>query len=522
MVGDDTQALAPAAELTAPHYSTRGVRAFIQWLDIEEGVAAVDAALADAGLPRSYVVAEDLWVSWEWQRRFKRALAARLFQLNELPDHDHPFWQLWRHAGHQAVSRDGIGTLFELVRALGSPRLVYRRFPGMVEHYNKLVAVAVEETGPGLVRVKFEATTEWPLGPDLLWNARGTMERVPCIWGLPPAEVTVVEHSERALVYEVGFKEPHGGVLETGLAALVGGLFGALSMPWLGLSAPVAGASLAVAGVLARRLALLQRDQVRESHDLEQLIAAQDARYQQLWEEERKLRRSLLASQKLSGYLPADLVDEILENPEVETTLGGRRTDAAVLFADLVGFTPRTERRAPEAVVDELNLYFSCIDPAFERHGGIIDKRMGDGVMGVFVPKTAEPAGQLRLRAVRCALELLEGVVAANDKLRARGDEPLAARVGLAAGPLVQGTMGSRVKFEYTVIGDVVNTAARLEGQATPGHVVVQAALFDALPEEAALSCEVVDRRAVRVKGKGDAIAVVELRPSSLAPGRST
>ena len=103
--------------LKAPHFSTKGIGAFIRFLDEREGTAVIDGALHDAGLPREYVMAEDLWVSQDWQRRFQRALAGRLYQLAELPPYDHPFWQLWREGGHAAYSRE----------ALGPPSCVLRR-----------------------------------------------------------------------------------------------------------------------------------------------------------------------------------------------------------------------------------------------------------------------------------------------------------------------------------------------------------------------------------------------------------
>ena len=97
--------------------------------------------------------------------------------------------------------------------------------------------------------------------------------------------------------------------------------------------------------------------------------------------------------------------------------------------------------------------------------------------------------------------------------LEARGSELLSARVGIAAGPLVQGTMGSSVKFEYTVIGDVVNTAARLEGQASANHLVVSAAVFDCLNDGGAIPGLPVDRRRIRVKGKAEPLEIVEILP---------
>ena len=96
---------------------------------------------------------------------------------------------------------------------------------------------------------------------------------------------------------------------------------------------------------------------------------------------------SLHHAKRIVGPDAAPVVERVMDNPELELTLGGRLTRAAVLFSDIVGFTPRSEERAPEDVVEELNIYFAHVDPAFKRHDGVIDKRMGDGVMAVFPPR---------------------------------------------------------------------------------------------------------------------------------------
>ncbi len=521
----------PEVFLKAPHFSTKGIGAFIRFLDNREGASVIDGALEDAGLPRDYVMAEDLWVSSEWQLRFQRALAGRLYQLAELPEHDHPFWQLWREGGQSSLSREAVGPLFDVVRTLGSPGLAYRQMPTLMSLYNRTAQLSTESISSSTHRITLshvDATQS--IDAALYWNLLGTLERLPMIWGLPDAQIDVEEspfdpkQGSQRLVLKVRHTNPES--IRWGLrmmGTLVGGVLGALAATMAHqVLVTVLGACLGSLAVLwfmeIRWRARAELELAEEGRQLESLIAAQDGRYQELWEEERKLRRSLLASQKLSGYLPADLVDEILENPEMETTLGGRRTDAAVLFADLVGFTPRTERRSPEDVVDELNLYFSYIDPAFHNNRGVIDKRMGDGVMAVFVPERDETPESVRLRAVLCGLEILRAVSACNRTLEARGGEPLAARVGIAAGPLVQGTMGSSVKFEYTVIGDVVNTAARLEGQASANHIVVSADVFDCLSDGGAIPGLPVDRRLVRVKGKAEPIEVVEILPLDGVP----
>ena len=521
----DEHRVAHDRDLTTHHFSTKGVAVLIRLLDRVEGAELVDAALADAGLPREYVTAESLSVSMEWQRRFQLALAGRLYQMVELPDHRHPFWQLWREGGHAAMSRAELQIMHDVMRAFPAPGLAYLSLPRMMGLYNKVTETHARSVDARTVCLTFEPGKSDHIDPALYWNIYGTLERLPSIWGLPDAELRELEgpfhpdHPSKRLVLEVHFEDPGARRrIQLAVVGVLGGVLGAAAGALLG--DPLSTVFGAVAGLCLPWVAFERRwrreaeeGNLQKGKKLQEQVRAQDEHVQKLLDEERKLYRSALANQKLGAYLQSDLVAEIEENPEAVTTVGGRTVDAAVLFADLVGFTPRTESRAPEVVVDELNLYFAHIDPSFAAHGGVIDKRMGDGVMAVFTPESGEGPASVRARAVRCGLDLLRAVEACNEVLAERGSEPFAARVGIAAGPLVQGTMGSKVKYDYTVIGDVVNTAARLEGQARPGHLVVGADVVDELADGGVVPGRLVERRKVRVKGKREVLDVVELLP---------
>lgn len=189
--------------------------------------------------------------------------------------------------------------------------------------------------------------------------------------------------------------------------------------------------------------------------------------------ERAELAAALLTNQKLSQYLPPTVVERIAAAPEEALRLGGDRRRAAVLFSDVVGFTPWSEVVPPEQVVRFLNACFGAMDPEIDRFGGILDKRIGDGMMVVFLEDAgAEPPAR---RAFRCGLALQSVVArmnAAPDRARV---EPFALRVGVAYGEPVSGNIGSARRLEYTVIGDVVNVASRLEGASAPGEVTATA-----------------------------------------------
>ncbi len=201
------------------------------------------------------------------------------------------------------------------------------------------------------------------------------------------------------------------------------------------------------------------------------------------------------------------MIEAIRINPEEEVRLGGRRTEGAVLFADIKDFTRRCSLLGPDAVVRQLNLYFERMDAVILAHGGIIDKRIGDGIMVVFIdPTGALDGADLGAAAVRCGLAMQAEIPRCNVELTSQGNQPLQVRIGVAAGPLVHGNIGSRERMEYTVIGEPVNLAARLEAAAGPDRLLT-------LPEFAALVPEVRGApRTIEAKGFGS-VQAFELDP---------
>ncbi|MFM7674026.1 MAG: CHASE2 domain-containing protein, partial [Synechococcus sp.] len=187
--------------------------------------------------------------------------------------------------------------------------------------------------------------------------------------------------------------------------------------------------------------------------------------------ERRRLRRTF------ERYVAPSVVAEILADPEsAQGILRGRVLEVTVLFSDLKGFTQLTRRRTAagqsESHVTQLNTYLGAMVEVITAHGGTIDKFMGDAVMAVFGSPVSRGAQQEAAAAVRCALAMEERLDALNAVWRqeAAADgsdqefQPLANGVGLASGPVVAGQIGSPQRMEFTVIGDTVNLASRLEG----------------------------------------------------------
>jgi class 3 adenylate cyclase len=162
-------------------------------------------------------------------------------------------------------------------------------------------------------------------------------------------------------------------------------------------------------------------------------------------------------------YLDPQVVDELIRNPE-KAAPGGERRELTVLFSDLVGFTSLSEDMSPEALVDVLNGYFERATEVLGQHGATLDKFIGDAIMCFWnAPLPQEDHGA---RACLTALGLLAVVDRLAPELEARGIPRLDCRIGINTGPGVVGNLGSRAAQDYTVIGDSVNLASRLEGAA--------------------------------------------------------
>jgi len=174
-----------------------------------------------------------------------------------------------------------------------------------------------------------------------------------------------------------------------------------------------------------------------------------------------KMRERLRLRRSFSGYVSPQIMEEILQG-RLMHGLGGGRVRICVMFSDIRAFTTRSEAMSPEAVIHLLNRYFEEMTAAIHDHGGTIDKFMGDGIMAFFnAPKPLENPCEQALAATR---DMLARLAALNRELAAEGIEPIMIGIGLHVGDAIVGHVGSRMRHEYTAIGDVVNVASRLEG----------------------------------------------------------
>jgi adenylate cyclase len=195
-------------------------------------------------------------------------------------------------------------------------------------------------------------------------------------------------------------------------------------------------------------------------------VAVERIRYARQAEFERLVRT------RLERYHSPGVIEEVLRQGEDEAARRPKLTQATVLFADLVGFTAFCERSGPEDVSELLGAFLNLAVEAIFRAGGTLDKFIGDCVMAFFGAPV--PQDDHAERATRAAIEIQRELTAWSAARHAQGLTGFAARVALNSGPVVVGDIGSARRVDYTVLGNTVNVAARLEAfVARPGDVVL-------------------------------------------------
>ena len=190
---------------------------------------------------------------------------------------------------------------------------------------------------------------------------------------------------------------------------------------------------------------------------ISQFITASTAFYLR-FREQYKLRQQI--KKQFEHYLDPRQVKELQKNPEL-LKLGGEKRYATFLFTDVRGFTSMSETLEPEKVTYIMNKALTAQQSAVQKHGGMVDKYIGDAMMAIFnAPLDLINHPKI---ALECALDIIKNMSTLNIELQAEGLPPITIGIGINTGEAVIGNMGSESRFDYTAIGDSVNTAARLE-----------------------------------------------------------
>ncbi|MDP2008005.1 MAG: adenylate/guanylate cyclase domain-containing protein, partial [Rubrivivax sp.] len=212
-------------------------------------------------------------------------------------------------------------------------------------------------------------------------------------------------------------------------------------------------------------------------------------------------------------YLSPRVIEQMVQADRLPA-LGGEQREVTVFFSDIAGFSSFSETLSPTELVALMNAYLSAMTEVIEDAGGYVDKYIGDAIVAVF-GAPADDAGHAR-HAVRAALACRERLAALNGSHPAFQGRPLSHRIGLHSGDALIGNIGSKRRFNYTVMGDAVNLASRLEGaNKFFGTDILASEATVALAGEA---CTWREIDAIRVKGRVQAVRVFEpLAPAGQA-----
>jgi adenylate cyclase len=175
-------------------------------------------------------------------------------------------------------------------------------------------------------------------------------------------------------------------------------------------------------------------------------------------------------------YVDPEIARKLLQRPEA-TRLGGEKREVVILFADIRGFTPLAECLSPEATIQLMNRFFSEMIQVIQRYHGIIVDFLGDAILAFFDPLDA-PLPHTMRQALRCSLEMQQAMSKVNISDVEMAVPPLNLGVGLHAGEVVVGNIGSENRAKYGIIGSAVNLASRIQMQAQGGEVIISESIY--------------------------------------------
>ena len=215
--------------------------------------------------------------------------------------------------------------------------------------------------------------------------------------------------------------------------------------------------------------------------------------------EQFKLRQQI--KKQFEHYLDPRQVKQLQQNPDL-LKLGGEKRRCTFIFTDLRGFTALSESVTPEQVTYIMNRVLSAQQKAVQKYEGMVDKYIGDAMMAIF----NAPLDMMNheKRAVECGAEIIKNIKQLNQELQSEGLPAIAIGIGINTGEAIVGNMGSENRFDYTAIGDAVNTAARLESATKECGVDIL------IGESTELYCgyHLKELKPIMVKGKADALRI--------------
>lgn len=261
--------------------------------------------------------------------------------------------------------------------------------------------------------------------------------------------VTLISQTSEAVILEVSNEVKRRAIFVAGTAVSIA-IF-AIFLFSMTLTSPIEKLADLIKVVAKGNFDVSARSAVKSHDEVGDLATAFDQMTEGL--KERDKVKSLFS--KFHG----SSVTEDLINKDIG--LGGQDKEVVVFFSDIRGFTAFSEKRSPEEVVAMLNEYFAVMVAIINRNGGVVDKFIGDAIMAIWgAPKSSDKDA---CNAVKACLEMRKALEGLNATRESRGEPPIAIGMGLHAGRAISGTIGSDERMEFTVIGNTVNTASRIE-----------------------------------------------------------
>lgn len=308
--------------------------------------------------------------------------------------------------------------------------------------------------------------------------------------------VTLISQTSEEVILEVSNEVRRRAIFVAGTAVSIA-IF-AIFLFSMTLTSPIEKLAELIKVVSKGNFDVSARSEVKSNDEVGDLAKAFDEMTEGL--KERDKVKSLFS--KFHG----SSVTEDLINKDVG--LGGQSKEVVVFFSDIRGFTAFSEKRNPEEVVAMLNEYFGVMVSIINKYGGVVDKFIGDAIMAIWgAPKESEKDAY---HAVRACLEMRKALEDLNAKRAARGEDPIAIGMGLHAGRAISGTIGSDERMEYTVIGNTVNTASRIE--ASTKAFGADLLVTDDVLSRAGDEFKVDYAGAAEVKGRSEAIKMYKIR----------
>lgn len=206
----------------------------------------------------------------------------------------------------------------------------------------------------------------------------------------------------------------------------------------------------------------------------------------------------------LQRYVSFNVVERLISHPN-ELKLGGSRRKVSVLFSDIQGFTSLLAVKEPEEIILQLNEYLTEMTALIFSFGGMVDKFVGDAIIGIFGALDEQPDDTLR--AVRCAIAMQKKLCELQAKWRAEGAPVFNSRTAVNTGEVIMGNVGSPQRMDFTAIGEPVNTASRLQAVAEVGSVVICTGCYEELKD----SLDVKNLGAITLKGMMEPVTVYEI-----------